>query len=292
MNIDWDDVAVFEAVLAHGSFSAAATALRIGQPTVSRRIARLEAEVGESLFRRQAEGALPTAAAEQLRGAARGMAEWATAFRRSADALTAEPEGDVVITAAPGIAVDVLAPFAAHLRYQHPAIRLDIRAQQDDLDLVRGEADIAIRNRPHSGVGVDTFWTFKSEIGVFAAKSYAERITQPATVEDLDWITWGDANRTLEPRASLEQRISDFTPVMVADEFLVHLAAARAGLGCVFLATALGEAHGLVRVDVDLEPINVEMYFLVAKHLRESARVKAVCVALEGWCSAMLAVSQ
>ena len=62
MNLRWDDLKLFLAVHEQGSLSGAARVLKLGQPTLSRRIAELEEAVGEALFERRSQGVLLTTA--------------------------------------------------------------------------------------------------------------------------------------------------------------------------------------------------------------------------------------
>ena len=108
MDISWDDARLFLAVADAGSLSAAAKKLRVAQPTVSRRLAELEASLGEPLFVRSVEGATPTSFAEKLLVPARRMAEWAAELSHAAEKADASPRGVVRITAPPGVAFDVM----------------------------------------------------------------------------------------------------------------------------------------------------------------------------------------
>lgn len=77
MHLRWDDLKLFLAVHEQGSLSGAARTLKLGQPTLSRRIAELEEAVGEALFDRKKQGASLTAAGQKLLPATQSMAEWA-----------------------------------------------------------------------------------------------------------------------------------------------------------------------------------------------------------------------
>lgn len=78
-DLPWDDVRTFLAIAEEGSLSRAAKRLRVGQPTVSRRLAALEQQLGYPLFKRKAEGAILTRAGQRLLDPARRMADWALA---------------------------------------------------------------------------------------------------------------------------------------------------------------------------------------------------------------------
>src|SRR5580704_2177847 len=66
MALQSDDLAMFLVVAREGSFGRAASALLVSQPAVSERMARLEREVGATLFTRGARGTTLTAAGEHL----------------------------------------------------------------------------------------------------------------------------------------------------------------------------------------------------------------------------------
>ena len=66
MDITWDDVRIFLAVAEAGSVSGAARQLRLGQPTISRRLAEMEQAIGSRLFARGVGGATLTSAGERL----------------------------------------------------------------------------------------------------------------------------------------------------------------------------------------------------------------------------------
>src|SRR5450755_4129250 len=126
MDIAWDDARLFLAVAEAGSLSAAAKRLRVAQPTVSRRLVELEAELGEALFLRGVEGARLTGFGERLLEPARRMAEWATEFERAAEKSETALRGVVRITAPPGLAFEFVAPFARFMRERLPEVRLEV----------------------------------------------------------------------------------------------------------------------------------------------------------------------
>src|SRR6476619_7430188 len=120
MDIGWDDVKISLAVAEAGIFSGAARQLRLGQPTISRRLAEMEQAVGSRLFARGVGGATLTSAGERLLAPARTMAEWAGEVARAAAADEATPRGLVCITASPYVCFDFVAPFAAWVSSRHP----------------------------------------------------------------------------------------------------------------------------------------------------------------------------
>src|SRR5688572_15359057 len=122
MDLAWDDVRLFLAIADHGSLTEAARHLKVGQPTVSRRLGELEERLGHALFQRSVEGATLTAAGERWLTPARHMAEWAGELLRTAERADAALSGVVRVSAPPGVAYDFLAPFARALRERHPQL--------------------------------------------------------------------------------------------------------------------------------------------------------------------------
>ncbi|TXT35412.1 MAG: Mau operon transcriptional activator, partial [Comamonadaceae bacterium] len=120
MKLCWDDLQYFVVVSEQGSMSAAARKLKLGQPTLSRRIAELEALIGEPLFERTSQGTVLTAAGRKLLPAAQSMAEWANEAQRQAQSHTDLPQGTVRIAAPPGIAREILVPLAVRMAQKHP----------------------------------------------------------------------------------------------------------------------------------------------------------------------------
>ena len=72
---DWSQIQSFAAVAQHGSLSAAARAMGSSQPTLSRHIAQLEADLGLRLFDRDQRGMVLTARGADLLEHAQAMAD-------------------------------------------------------------------------------------------------------------------------------------------------------------------------------------------------------------------------
>src|ERR1051325_9614796 len=93
--IDWDQVRVFLAVARAGQLAGAAARLGLDVSTVSRRIDRIEAELGVHLFDRTREGTVATAAAEAMLPAAEDMERGLAQFAAAVDAGETTAEGEL-----------------------------------------------------------------------------------------------------------------------------------------------------------------------------------------------------
>ena len=293
MNTSWEDAQTFLAVAENHSFSAAANRLGVGQPTISRRIAGLEARLNCQLFTRGKQGALLTDAGARLLPAAEQMARWAGEFGRLAQGAEENPTGTVRIAAPPGLAVEALAPLAAIARERLPDIRLEVLASVDYIDLSRGGADLAIRTRESHEPELATIHSAEFEIGVYATTAYRSQLAQrhvatgrgdePYRIEDLDWITWCFPYENVAPRPMLERAIPDFVPAFASDNYLVLKSALDAGLGVMVLekrgvanAATSAPYRRLVEIDLGFSLPPSEYHLVCAKGMRYVPRVRAI----------------
>src|SRR4029077_10757259 len=144
-DVSWELYRSFLEVLKEGSLSGAARALDMAQPTIGRHIASLEKSLGLALFTRSQTGLMPTEAAQSLRGFAESMQSTAASLERAAASQGAGVRGTIRVTASDVIGVEVLPPIVAALRDQYPELTVELLLTNRVQDLLRREADIAVR---------------------------------------------------------------------------------------------------------------------------------------------------
>ncbi len=280
MDIPWDDARLFLAVAEAKSLSAAAKALRVGQPTVSRRLAELEYQLGFPLFARSSSGAQLTARGEKLVEPARRMAEWAAELGRSAEKGDHKPRGVVRLTASPGVAFEFVAPFAAFAAQKYPDLRLEVLSSIQFLDLARGEADLALRLGGPKQQDLVSVAKLSHGVRAFAAKSYVQKLPKRYGFADVAWIAWAPPLDRMRPNPELAALIPGFKPVFAADDFLVQCRAAEAGVGAVILGDVrhrFSAQTNLVPLALDLGPHSrSELHLVCAKSALAIPRVRVM----------------
>ncbi len=142
---DWTLVRSFLAVLDAGSLMGAARRLQAQQPTLSRHVAELEAQLGLPLFERTGRGVVPTAAALAIADAARRMEEGADALAHAVAGRRDAASGTVRVAASQVAAVWLLPEVLAELAAAEPGIKVELVASNSLANLLRREADIAVR---------------------------------------------------------------------------------------------------------------------------------------------------
>lgn len=283
MHMPWEDVQLFLAIAEAKSLTAAARRLRVTQPTASRRLADLEATLGEPLFTRSAAGVALTPVGERLLEPARRMAEWAGEVERAAERRDAAPSGIVRVTAPPGLAFDVLAPLAARVKAKLPGITLEVLSSIQHLDLARREADLALRIGPVPAE-LHTVVVRESGVGAFVAPSLAKKLPPKPRPADVPWVGWAPPLDQLSPNPELAAVIPGFQPSFTSDDYVVLLRAAEAGLGAIFLPRLRHLGSSLARfveIDVGLPRITRSVRLVCAKSALDIPRVRAVAAFVE-----------
>lgn len=183
--IGWELYRSFLGVLKEGSLSGAARLLGITQPTVGRHIAALEKALGIALFTRSPTGLLPTDSALALRTNAETMESTAAALERTASSQGEGVRGVVRITASEVIGVEVLPAIVGRLHQEHPDLRIELVLTNKVQDLLRREADIAVRMTPPEQKMLIARRIGRIEIGMHATRGYCADHGTPQNVADL-----------------------------------------------------------------------------------------------------------
>jgi DNA-binding transcriptional LysR family regulator len=264
-HLQWDDVRIFLAVAKKSSMSQAAKSLGLGQPTISRRVVLLEEQLGYALFERSVQGATLTDRGRELLIPCERMAEWYAEVARTAERNRSTRKtlrGHVRLTAAPFMAHQLLAPFAASMRAKLPEVSMSVISDVFNLDLARREADVALRAvRPHQRDLV-ILASRKCRAAAFASKAYVAQYKksleknfakkQTLGYELLDFIAWAPPHEHLSPNPELAAMIPGFAPAFASNDILVQLRAAEMGCGVIFLPKfhhPLMQKHELVELD-------------------------------------------
>jgi len=131
-----------------GSLTAAGRSLGLSQPSASRQLRALEAELGTQLVMRSTHDLTLTEAGQEfLDNAKRMLADWEAAVE-TASADTGTLKGTIRVAAPMGLGQTVLADIAANFVAQHSGVSLDWQLVDEPGDLVREGIDLWIRVGP------------------------------------------------------------------------------------------------------------------------------------------------
>jgi DNA-binding transcriptional LysR family regulator len=273
----WDLYRSFLEVLRTGSLSAAGRSLRLTQPTVGRHIATLEQRLGgRPLFTRHRAGLLPTEMAIQLRPYAESIAAAAGALLRAASAKETAISGAVRITASEVVGAEVLPPLISDFRERHPAVVVELSLSNQTADLLRRDADIAVRMIRPTQKALVAKRIGKTVIGLHASRKYVEAHGVPQRIEELDHhpLIGFDSGPSVSRPLNLPAAIRRERFAFRCDSDLGQLAAIRAGFG-------IGACQYGIAIDPPLVSIlprevrfELEMWVVMHEVLRTTARVR------------------
>lgn len=283
-DFNWALIPSFLAAHSRGSLLGAARELGISQPTVGRHVQQLEQQLGTPLFERTPRGLVPTAAARRLADAARAMETGAQSLVRGAQQSQTTLSGTVRISASQPVACALLPPVLTRLRREMPAVQIELVSSNAISDLMRREADIAVRMlKPTQGSLV------ARRIGQVALTACAHRDylrTHGTPHEPADLLAHelvcddraGDIERGF---ASMGLPLDPGRIALRTDDMIAYWSAVRAGMGIGFVA------RYLLREDPDVQALlpdlplpTLPVWLVVHREIRSVRRVRAVYDAL------------
>jgi len=279
-SFDWSLVRSFLAVLERGSLLAAARDLQSSQPTVGRHVAELQSQLGLVLFERTGRGLLPTEAALRLADAARAMQSGADQLARSVAGSDRSIAGSVRITASQPVACHVLPPLLAKMRLALPEVQVELVASNAVSNLLRREADIAVRMVQPEQATVIARRVGKVALKACAHQDYLHRRGMPRQPSDLlsHELIGGDRDdATLKGFAAKGLQVGREDFAFRTDDLIAAWQAVRAGLGIGFISEYLIRTEPAVvplLPKVKIEPLPV--WLAVHKEIRTSKRIRAV----------------
>jgi DNA-binding transcriptional LysR family regulator len=281
-SLDWGHLRYFLELTRTGSLSRAAQRLAVDRNTVARRIGALEEELGLALFERGPQGWTCTDAGKDLAELVSRVENDVLAIARHADAHDTALSGNVRLTTASHLSAHLLVPALPALRARHPGLLLEIAADPRAFDLLRREADLALRMGRPSDPGLVT-----RKLSDVAYRFYAGKGSPPAKRGKLDLardslVGFEESLARTPQERWLAKLAPDRSVVFRCNSTASLHAAARAGVGVAMLPCfAADEDPALVRLDGP-EPPNHELWLLVHGDLRHAPRVRAVIEWVDG----------
>lgn len=283
--IDWDDFRILLAVARTGSLSAAARELGVTQPTVGRRLARLEQRLGASLFVRTASGQSATTTGKRLIAAAERMEQDALSAERFASGRHEGLRGRVIVTASEWLVDRALAPLLPPFHGEHPGIELELLAEARHLNLIRREADIALRPSvfPHQDVVQTKLCPVG--FGLYASDSYLAQYGTPnlgTQCAGHELIAMSEY-MTRIPEATWLPSVTRAARVVARTNGRIPmLTLVEAGVGFACLPTFLAQAAPkLRRLPLDTDHLTRELFLGVHRDVRRVTRVRATAAFLK-----------
>jgi DNA-binding transcriptional LysR family regulator len=277
---DWNLLRSFIAIYETGTLTEAARRLGITQPSMGRHLRELEGLLGEPLFVRLPGKFRPSERAAALFEATAPMHQ---AAREAARLFTDSQErivGVVRVAVSEGYGYHVVPQLLAPLLHEHPELEIELAVSNGSDNLLRREADIAVRHfRPQQ----DDLIVRKLgdvELGLFAHEDFIARFGEPTDFTLPAGAFTVGFDREPMPLAASIRGEPPPTPLRFrwrSDSLLASQAVVECGAALgVYLVDIAAQRPGLRRVLADRVVLKQELWLCAHDELRRSRRMRRV----------------
>ena len=283
-NLDWNQLKAFLHTAQTGSLSAAARKLDLTQPTLSRQVAAIEQQMGVTLFERVGKAMVLTPTGLDLLEHARAMGAAAEALGLAASGRSQAVGGVVSVSATDAVATYLLPPILQRLRAEEPGIAVEVISSNALSDLLRREADIAIRHVQPEQPDLIARLVREAKAFFYASEGWVKNHGHPRTYKDAVALPFVGSDRNGQYLAYLSQlgldlREDNFS--CYADNTVAYWALVRQGMGIgVTMEEIARETPGVVRVLDEVAPVRFPIWLVSHRELRTSRRIRVVFEAL------------
>lgn len=275
---DWNQARAFLVTAEEGSLSAAARALGLTQPTLSRQVAGIEEALGVTLFERTSRALLLTQPGIELLEHFRSMGHAANRISIAATGQSQTITGHVTITATDLMAIYYLPSILKSLQTKAPELKVEIITSNQLSDLRRREADIAIRHTRPQDENLVAKRLRDTTAHLYTSLSYIKEVGRPSKASDfttMQIVGVGHPEQLLGPLASrgLNLTTANFNFNTASGTLLLELI--RQGLGFGILPSEIAESYPeLEKLWPEFEPIQIETWLVAHRELRTSPRIR------------------
>lgn len=282
--LDWNQLKAFLETAETGSLSAAARKLGLTQPTLSRQVAAIERQMGVTLFERVGKSMALTATGLELLEHARVMGTAAEALAMAATGRSTAVGGVVSVSASDAVATHLLPPLVRQLREQEPGIVVEVIASNALSDLLRREADIAIRHVQPEQPELIARFIREATASFYASEDWVRVHGHPRTAGDAAALPFVGSDRSGQYLGYLHRHglaLTEASFSCYAEHSVAHWALVRGGLGIGAMMDDIArDTPGVVRVLDELPPVRFPIWLVSHRELRTARRIRVVFDAL------------
>ena len=263
--VNIDQLRQFEAIANAGTMVAAAKQLHVTQPALSRSMARLEADLGASLFERKGRSISLSREGEAALEYVRAILHEERLMRIALSDLAKKASALLIATVAPAPLWQLTARIIDLIPDQ--LLSSKIEGQQDvERDLMNGSADLGISLKPVQYPSILCRHFMDERLGIAVPQGHRLAEKASLTSKDLDGETfvmfenvgfWADRVREALPRSRF----------VLQEDYAVFEQLATSGTALSFISDAVGRSgslNGYVQLPFD-DPASTASFYLLAR---------------------------
>lgn len=285
--MDWNRLRTFQIVTEVGSFTKAGLELGLTQSAVSRQIAALEQELGNALFIRSGRGLVLTETGEYFLQMVKEMSKHLALGLARLNELRAKPEGPLRVTTTVGFGSAWLTSRINRFHTLYPDIQVSLLLVDNvELDLLRREADCAIRFQPPTDINLIRRYIAAFSYKIYATRDYLAEHGTPTNLDELaehDLIVYGD-DVGAPPIERINWLLTEGMPegemrkpALRVNSIYGIYCAVESGMGIAALPFYMTErSKDLVELFPEIEGPGIPVYFVYPEELRPSRRIDAI----------------
>ncbi|GAA3930067.1 LysR substrate-binding domain-containing protein [Litoribacillus peritrichatus] len=273
--MDWNALRTFLAIARNGSLAGAARELQVNHSTIFRRLNAFEQQIGNRLFDRLNDGYRLTQAGEDVFVRAEAIANAFDDLERQLAGQDFKPRGVVRITAPDNIAYRFLPEYLADFQAMYPEIQVELMVSNQDFNLTRREADIAIRATPAPPEQLIGKKIAALSWSVFCSPEYKARYGAPKGLDELigHRLIGASHEMSLLPGFQWLEKTHGEYLVAKCNDLVAMSALSEAGYGLAFLPNDQEKAE-LLKLFTFEPAQKSHLWLLTHPDARQVARIK------------------
>jgi DNA-binding transcriptional LysR family regulator len=282
----WDRMETFYYVVKAGSFTKAEQVLNKSQSALSRSIMILEEQLGHRLLKRKIKGLELTRKGEEVfRTAQRMLMDMQSMQTNLHEKKTMT--GKIRICTTYAVANYLLADPIFAFKKKHPDISFEVYCNDQLIDIVQNEVDVAIRPYEPDNNEVIQEYLLTLQANLYASSKYIETYGEPKSIKELSQHKFIAFSRPqILPYADLEWFLKfggSKNKLKDADIFRVnsvemHFQAAKEGLGIIasYDQMSITKQSDLIKILPDFKGPKYEDHFVYPKRLQDVEKIKVL----------------
>ncbi|CAM3928741.1 LysR family transcriptional regulator [Serratia silvae] len=277
--LDWNDLRFFLTVARTRSLTKTATALKVSQSTVARRIEAIENSLRANLFAHHQTGYFLTDAGQDILKYAEEVEERILLLASRVSGLDLRPVGTVRLATAETLASQLIIPALSRFSARFPDITLEIITGVNTVSITRHDADLALRLvRPEQN-SLKIRRVGRMASAVYGSETYLRQHPAPDTLplDRRGFITWDSSYNHLPSAKWLSGTYPNAPATLVITSVVSQIAAVKASLGLAVLPCFIASQNSEMVEVIPTEQVFAEDLWLVSHaDLTASTRIRAV----------------
>ncbi|MGF1755932.1 LysR family transcriptional regulator [Vibrio makurazakiensis] len=220
-----NDMMVFATVVEQGSFTAAAESMGLPKSNISRKISRLEENLGIRLLERSTRTQHLTEVGRQYYAFCQRIKEEVYSAEQAVETLLERPQGNLKICASLAIGQELLAQKLAEFNAKYPDIKIELSLTNRRVDIIEEGYDLVIRIGELNDSALIARKICQLPLRLYASPQYLEgrKLLKPCDLKDHQclWMNMKEQKAQWVLQSNEKTEKVDFNPALKCDDFSV-----------------------------------------------------------------------